>query len=76
MPMLFLHAPPLVIAEGRFQIRFLCIGADLFHKKGELLEITCADRFQIPYFPESPVLIFLLRQHSYVNQYIYRGGIP
>lgn len=75
LAVLLFHAPPLIVAKGRFQARLLCIDAHLVHDKREFAEIDRTDCLQIRNAPKPPVLILLLRQHTYVHQHIYRSRI-
>ena len=73
--MLFLYAPPLIIAKRRLQSCLLRISPDLPHDYRKLPEIAGAYLLQIRDFPETPFFIFLFWQYANLHQHIHRCGI-
>ena len=60
MPLLFLYAPPFIIAKRRLQSGLFCISADLSYNSRELTKITGTCLLQIRDFSKSPLFILLL----------------
>ena len=77
MPLLFLYAPPFIIAKRRLQSGLFCISADLSYNSRELTKITGTCLLQIrDFFQISTLHTFALTIHRFLSAHLQVSHIP